>query len=280
MTAARQSALHHGWVLVSYFLIFGGLFAAAIVSAALDLDSSMTPYAVTLAGAVLGGWFTGRLCRLGRIGEPLTASVAMTVSIVACTTSTDLGPALWDEPTLVIVGRSFLLGGCAFVGALVGALVGRARWRGRRDVPHSAAWHWVGVSTLVTLGAMGLAFLVWVGVFSSHSLPGNDRESGSTLIMFLVLGAVSVLGGFITQVLADRRMPRVTGIGGAIGILSLGALGAFNNGKHEVGSILIGGLVLAVVFWPLGRIGAGLGWRAREHHLARTRRALPDAQKL
>lgn len=278
---ARQPALHHGWVVLGIFLIFGGAFFATMLAVACDVEFDVTPYAVCVVGAAIGGWFIGRLSPYRRLNEPLTSSVVMTVVIVACATSTAVGPALWDEPLATIIRRAFILGACSFVGTLIGACLGRGRARRNQHLTAPAPWHLASVSLLLTLGCMAVAFLVWFGLLKPDAISSGASSMSRGLSVVVVLAGVIATSGLMTQMLSAERRPWIAGLGGPLSILSLAILGLIRDNTEQDGtSVVFGALVLFLMVWPVGRIGAGLGWRVRTYVTARREQALPEAQSL
>src|SRR5690349_16938306 len=108
-------------VVLSYFLIGGGIFAGMLVGTVLEVQSDVAAYALIGAGAFLGGFVAARASRGETIVEPAIGAVAVVGTVVALAATTDAGKMMWsmahDETLKLVVG----IGLTSMVGAIVGA---------------------------------------------------------------------------------------------------------------------------------------------------------------
>jgi hypothetical protein len=240
-------------VILSYFLVGGGLFAGALVTSLLEVKSEVPAYALLAAGAAVGGFVASRASRGSTILEPAIGGIAVIASIAAVLGATELGRQLWA----VAQGSSLRAGGLLAAlgggGALVGALVsekllGEAT---RSSIP------WVIYAALATFGACLLAtLLVALGLVGSGEEASGDRgvamviagmASGCLLaglavgasartrpLLASILGGGAGAGGFTLMVVQVAASPRsedqttrmlVIAAGGAIATLVGTAIG-------------------------------------------------------
>jgi hypothetical protein len=171
------------WIVISYFLIGGGialaagiLMAAWIVSGAIDvaalarlaeraagdsLEPGSLPPAITgaaiagtltfAAGAALGGFFAGRASPHRSYLEPALAAALVVGSVAALIHSTPMGKlAVSFVRAEVEVMTSVLVATGLFAG-LVGAVLGELASGNPRS---AGAWRQTGIAVLITAGAL------------------------------------------------------------------------------------------------------------------------------
>src|SRR3954465_15653726 len=110
-------------VVLSYFLVGGGMFSAMLVAGYAHVASETVLYAMMAGGAFVGGFVAGRASRGETILEPAIGGIAVIVTIVALAAGTEVGKLMWhvnSDGTMKFVG---LVGGLAAGGALAGAWV-------------------------------------------------------------------------------------------------------------------------------------------------------------
>jgi hypothetical protein len=247
--ARPRAGFSPGWVVVSYFLICGGL-CAAIAGYALTRTSD--PYVIGAAlfvGAGLGGFLAGRASPHRSYLEPVLAAALVVASFVAFVYSTPLGRLVVEMHKDQVVRSAAQLGGVGALGGFLGALVGEAT---QPPEPGGRFLGWLVHAIFVAAGALFAAVTAaallllneaaqaalaqsWTGgVDPSRPLISEDRVT----LAAAVSGALGAfLAGLVTQLGAPRR------------VLVPAALAA---------ALVIGGAVLAIG-WAAQRVDELVG---------------------
>jgi hypothetical protein len=252
------------WVLVSYFLICGGLCAAATGYA---LTGTRDPYAIGAAlfvGAGLGGFLAGRASPHRSYIEPVLAALLVVGSVVAFVYSTPFGRLFVVSHRDEVVRTALQLGGVGSLGGLLGALVGEATQpaaQGERPIGWMIQAIFIAAGalfaavtaaglTLLNEAAQAALFRAWTAgqVGASQPLVSDERAA---VVAAVAGGAASLVAGFITQLGAPRRalFPAVAGSALAIA----GALFALGAAASRAGDMigpaaLFGGIAAVVAF--------------------------------
>ncbi|HEU5057844.1 MAG TPA: hypothetical protein VFU21_15035 [Kofleriaceae bacterium] len=238
-----------GWVLVSYFLIAGGVALAAVSLALFAVASRAASDAVFFLGALVGGLVAGRASRHKAVAEPAVAALLVVGTMMAIF-SVGVGRSFPWSSGDGILPLPVQLGLVAGLGGLVGGLIGR---RSRSGRPEGSAWRWWGVAMLVNLGATFMlvsSSMVWLGGV------GEDAEVGA---IFLGLAVAWLLGGFCAQAIMPRRMIWVSGAGSFAIVLLAGAFSTV-RGDVDAGAVIGAGFLWGVGTL-IGALGALIGWR-------------------
>ena len=239
-----------GWVLVSYFMIAGGFALAAVAVTLAGVTSQGPGDAVFFVGSLIGGVFAGRASRHKAVAAPAVAALLVVATLVGIFVDgldrrfawAGEGGALWVPLKLGLV---------AGLGGLVGGLVGR---RSRLGAPVDSALRWWGIATLINLGATFI-LVALVMVLLLDSAAGGDEGVGSILIGLV---AAWLVGGFVSQAIAPRKMVWLCGAG-SIGIVLLGASFSLAGGGFSL-SVVTGAGFLWGMGTLIGAIGAAIGW--------------------
>lgn len=271
MSSSNRRALHHGWVLVSYFLVIGCLALSFAGWVLIDIQFDALPYVAFAMGALAGGFFAGRLCPHKRFNEPATAAVAVVMTLVALMSTTLLGPRIWEDSQGTIIWRSLILGACSLLGALLGTYLGHRTSPVR---PSESAWRWAGISILLGLGAITLAVFVQFAILFRQHAP-ETAESSLILPLFAIMALASMFAAVMTQVLAPRRMPWITGMGGGVTVVSMGVLGMAMDHKDDLAGAIFGSVIIMGMYWVVGYLGARIGWFLKQRPAPEP--PLPDA---
>ena len=253
------------WVFVSFFLICGGVTAAAAGYALVGARDPGAGYAAFGVGAAIGGFLAGRASPHRSTLEPALAAALVVVSVVAFVQATPmgrLGIALAEQEASVSIWRhAAFAGGLGFAGGFIGALVGEAVEP--RD-PGLLGLRWLGLAILISAGALfvsGTAAAIilmneaaekalgqmWTGGLDpSRPLLTEDRV---TVVAAATAASASVLGGFVTQLGAPRRL-LLPAIGGPFvimtgAVLAIGAL--VGRTAQLVGPALVIGAAAACI---------------------------------
>lgn len=242
-------------VVLSYFLVGGGIFVGLLVAGVIKADSVMIVYALMAAGAAAGGFIAARASRGSTILEPAIGAVGVVATVVALGAGTELGKFLWHiapDATMKFVGT---VGGACTVGAIAGAFVSEKLLG--ESTTSSAPW--VLYLAFATFGACMLA-TVFGGVIAA----GKETSDIDALAKALLagIGAGCLLAGFAGASSANARPLLASLLGGALGtagyaylikLLSVGAKGESSDGPAVIAVFgAMGGVVTLV--------GALLGW--------------------
>src|SRR5690349_14020527 len=82
-------------VVLSYFLIGGGMFTGMLVGSVIEVNNEIVAYALLGAGAFVGGCVAARASRGSTILEPAIGAVALVGTIVGLAATTALGKIMW-----------------------------------------------------------------------------------------------------------------------------------------------------------------------------------------
>jgi hypothetical protein len=275
MGRISQRRFSLGWVFVSYFMICGGIVAAtvAVVSGlrAADMDPRMAGYLACGGGGALGGLFAGRASNHFSILEPALAGAMVIASIFALIKYTAIGPWAFAFAETTIIRESLVLGGLAFGGGLVGAVVGEITAPG---APSRHPLRWLGMSVFLSAGALLFTTIVthallvdrtlrdpmlFARLWNESPVVTQDQLAQAALIS---LAGAALLGGFVTQMAAPARMLLASAAGGFVAIA--GALfGLFALGRGLDTDAVIASLALGAGAFVLSLAGALIGWLPR-----------------
>lgn len=229
VAAGSSAAFSPVWVVVSYFLICGGLLAAAAGYAAVGARDPGAGYAAFFVGAALGGFLAGRASPHKSYAEPALAAALVVVSVLLFVRSTPMGKMAMAFVGTEVNRHAMIAGGLGFAGGFFGAILGEATQP--RD-PVLLPLRWLVLGVIISLGALfagGTAAAIvllndaakaaldqmWAtgAVDASKPLVTEDR-----VIVAAAAAAASaaLLGGFVTQLGAPRRMLLPSALGVAI----------------------------------------------------------------
>jgi len=235
------------WVVVSYFLICGGVCAAAAGYAAVGARDPGAGYAAFFVGAALGGVLSGRASPHKSYLEPALAAALVVASLMLFVYATPmgrLGMAMARSEANVDVWRyAAIAGGLGFAGGFFGAVVGEAT---QPKAPGMLTVRWLLLAIFISAGALfasvtaavialandaakaALAQMWTGGIDPSKPLVTEDRV--------VVLGAAAaataaILGGVVTQLGAPRRI-LLPAFGGTFLVMSAALLGLAAAGKR------------------------------------------------
>jgi len=257
-----------GWVLVSYFLIAGGVALAAVTLALFAEVGRTTSDAVFFLGALVGGVFAGRASRHKAVAEPAMGALLVVGTLIAVFT-VGLGREFSWTADEGLVPVPVQLGLIAGLGGLVGGLIGR---RSRTAGPVDSAWRWWGIATLINLGA---TFMLVTCTMALAVRADVDSDEGVGAI-FLGLGVAWLVSGFVSQAIMPRRMLWVAGAG-SIGIVLLGV--AFSVSRGDLApSATIGAGFLWGIGTLVGALGAVFGWKLIASRVVHPAADVPEAR--
>jgi hypothetical protein len=237
-------------VVLSYFLVAGGMFTAMLVAGELRLGGEYVGYAFLAVGAFIGGFIAARASRGSTIVEPAIGTVAVVGTIVGLAATTQLGQLIWavaPDQTMKFVGSVSL---CGVVGALLGAvlserLLGEAT---RSSVP------WVLYTALCTFGASLLATL-----FASLLLiSGRTAQLEGAEVILIGMAAGCLIAGLAIGASARVRPLFASLIGGGLGVAGFFLL--ISRATPQDRDTTTGMIVLAVGGAIVTLVGTTVGW--------------------
>jgi len=245
-------------VILSYFLVGGGMFTATLVGSELRLGSERAAFALFAAGAFAGGFVAARASRGRTILEPAIGGVAVVATIVGLAATTPIGKLIWvmaQDQTMKFVGAVGLAGA---VGAIVGAfvsekLLGEAT---RSSIP------WIVYTAMSTFGACLLATL-----FASLLFLGDNVATRSDLDLgggvLIGIGGGCLLAGLAVGASSRVRPLLAVFIGGGLGVTGFFALVArsgFPATTDATTDVKLGLVLLAVAGAIVTLVGTLVGW--------------------
>jgi len=243
-------------VILSYFLVGGGMFTATLVGNELRLSGELAAYALLAAGAFVGGFIAARASRGQTILEPAIGAVAVVATVVGLAATTAIGKLIWtsaQDQTMKFVGA---VGATGIAGALIGAflsekLFGEAT---RSSIP------WLIYSALAAFGASLLATLFTSIVF----IGGNTAAAGSDVklstVVLVGIGGGCLLAGLAVGASARVRPLIAALVGGGLGVAGYFAMIARTAPSDQ--SDAAGIAVLAGAGALVTLIGTAIGWVA------------------
>ena len=253
VAAGSSATFSPVWVVVSYFLICGGLLAAAAGYAAVGARDPGAGYAAFFVGAALGGFLAGRASPHKSYAEPALAAALVVVSVLQFVRSTPMGKMAMAFVGTEVNRHAMICGGLGFAGGFFGAVLGEAT-QPRDPVLLPARWLVLGV--IISLGALfagGTAAAIvllndaaraaldqmWAtgAVDASKPLVTEDRV---VVAAAAAAASASLLGGFVTQLGAPRRMllPSALGVAIAMSGVLLAIAAAAHRTKQLTGPAL------------------------------------------
>jgi len=241
-------------VILSYFLVGGGMFSATLVAYELQISGEIAVYAVLAIGAFFGGFVAARASPGETILEPAIGAVAVIATIVGLAAATTLGAQLWasaHDETVKFVGA---VGLSSVVGAVIGAflaerLLGEAT---RSSVP------WLVYTALSVFGACLLATLLGsIFLIQKRGPEVSDTESG--LVMVVGIGVGCLIAGFAVGASARVRPLLAAFFGGGVGLAGYVTL-ILKLASAAKGDALAGVAVMACGGAVVTLLGTALGW--------------------
>jgi hypothetical protein len=245
-------------VVLSYFLVGGGMFTATLAGVELKVHGDLALYVVLAAGAFAGGFIAARASRGQTILEPAIGAVAVVGTIAGLAAGTPLGKLIWvmaQDQTMKFVGAVGLTG---VVGAILGAflsekLLGEAT---RSSIP------WILYAALSAFGACLLTMLLTSVVYYG----GGMSERASNALGGIVLLGIAVgclISGLAVGASARTRPLIAAFLGSGIGVSGFFVLltrATASAADDDKSNVIAGLAILAVGGGIVTLIGTALGW--------------------
>lgn len=239
-------------VILSYFLVGGGMFTGTLVTGTLGVHSEVGLLLLLAAGAFVGGFVAARASHGSTILEPALGAVAVIATIVGLASRTELGRLVWNiaqDETLQVVAK---LGAAGLVGSLGGAfvsekLLGEAT---RSSVP------WIAYTGLSTFGACMLTTLA-VAFFMVTGAEAPDTDAaGRNAVIGIAIGCL--LAGLAVGASARMRPLLAALLGGGLGVAGFFVLVMQATTMDK--DAIAGTVVLAVGGALVTLLGTAIGW--------------------
>ncbi|HEU5061286.1 MAG TPA: hypothetical protein VFU21_32395 [Kofleriaceae bacterium] len=259
-----------GWVVVSYFLICGGVCAAAAGYAAVGARDPGAGHAAFFVGAALGGVLSGRASPHRSYLEPALAAALVVASLMAFVYATPmgrLGVAMARSEANVDVWRhAAIAGGLGFAGGFFGAVIGEAT---QPRSPGLLPLRWLLLAIFIGAGALfaattaavialandaakaALAQMWTGGIDPSKPLVTEDRV---IVLAAAAAATTAVLSGVVTQLGAPKRM-LLPAFGGTFLVMS-GALLAVAAAGKRLGQFVGPALAFGALAGAVAMVGA------------------------
>lgn len=253
----RPQGFSFASVVLSYFLVGGGMFSAMLIAGFAQVSSDVVMYSMMAAGAFVGGFVAGRASRGETVLEPALGAIGVIGTVVGLAAGTDVGKFLWhvnSDGTMKFVG---LVGGLAAGGALGGA------WVSERLLGESTASSgpWILYSALATFGACLIATVIGSVLLatSSYTETASANAAGTALIAGIGIGCL--VAGVAIGASARSRPILASFLGAILGTAGFAVLLARSAG----GSGSSQDELLIVTMFSIGggiatMIGSAIGW--------------------
>jgi hypothetical protein len=199
-------------LILSYFLVGGGMFTGTLAALALKDPGEIVAYALLAAGAFLGGFVAGRASRGSTILEPAIGAAAVVATIVGLAATTPIGKLIWvaaQDQTVKFIAAVAVTGmGGALAGAFVSErLLGEST---RSSIP------WILYTALATFGACLLAMLFCSIVLLAGHTNATSEEAGTAMLIGIGIGCL--LSGLAVGASARVRPLIASLLGGGAGV--------------------------------------------------------------
>ncbi len=249
-----QSRFSVSAVLLSYFLIAGGLVLGILLVSRLGLDAKFALYAVLGLGGVVGGALAARAAAGSTVIEPAVGGVLLVVTMVAVFVGTAAGEVMWQVGKDEVVREVMIVGAVLAAGAVLGAVAVEKLVGGRS----TTGFAWLVHVAVAMLGACFVAMVVIVGL----ALRGTSDSStlGGALVGAIAIGGL--LTGLVIGAAAPRRILGLTFVGVVAGVMGffLFAMALPTTKNDEAGKAAAGFLIIGVGCGLLAMLGAAIGW--------------------
>jgi hypothetical protein len=267
VSGSERKLFSLSWVIVSYFLVAGGVVVAIAVAVAARITDPRAGYAVIAGGALVGGVFAGRASPHRAIVEAALAGALLVGSLLLFAKATPIGRLALafggDEVTTTMITSAVF----AFGGGLIGSVLGELS---RAVEPSDSATRWMFLAWLITAGALLLATIVSSvlvvdravaeqGLYQAwrEGLVVDDRDVAIAGV--IALGVAAAVGGMVTQLAAPRRLAIAIGLAVAVGYaIMLGLAARGGSGDASPRDLAIGIGVLSAGGGVVAAIGAAI----------------------
>lgn len=253
-----QQGFSFASVVLSYFMVGGGIFSAMLVMILTGVTGEIPGYAVMAAGAFVGGFVAARASRGSTIIEPAIGGIAVVATIVGLAAGTPLGEFLWRVAPGETLKFVALMGGLAGGGAIAGAFLSEKLL----GVASLSSAPWILYAAFATFGACLLTTVI--GSFILAGSP-TAETSGDAIGAALLIGIAGgcFIAGIAVGASARSRPLAAAFLGSALGTAGFAYMIAHTatRGSGNSDTIAVIG-VFAVGGGAATLIGALIGWAA------------------
>jgi hypothetical protein len=242
-------------VILSYFLVAGGLLAGALAVAYMKTTNEVVGILMYAVGSFVGAFIAGRASKGSTIIEPVIGAVLVIATFVGMVAASDIGKEMWASASNETAKVAIELALSIAVGAFAGAFVAE-KFFGEST---TSAFPWIAYTAFATMGGCFLATIIAAWLF----VKGGSSESKSAIdklvaMMFAGMGIGCILSGIASGASARVRVLGASFLGGAIGVAGFCLLvtrGASNSSDAAAGIAVLAGGGAIVTF-----IGSAIGW--------------------
>jgi hypothetical protein len=243
-------------VVLSYFLIAGGTFFAALLAARMGLHSEYLGYVILAIGGFFGGIIAARTSKGSTIIEPAIGAVLLLASVIGvglATSGSDARVVLLPASMKAIALTAAAMGG----GGIAGAFVTEKLFA--TEKPAGASWILFIAFAGFGAGFIGTTFGGFLGKGEAGPLLG-------------LVAACCVLVGIAAGAAASSRPLGASFLGGLLGVggffflavyIFVSVLSSNHQGAEKIPSEVYAGIaIMAVGAGIATMIGALVGWSA------------------
>jgi hypothetical protein len=245
-------------VILSYFLVAGGLLTGRLAIGYIKSTSEFVAYALFAVGAFIGGFVAGRASRGSTIIEPAIGALLLIATIVLMVGGTSIGKLMWHASSDGVTKFVVAIAACSAVGALGGAFVSEKFFG---DATESSL-PWIIYASFSTFGACYIATfiaaIIAVGGGSDDAAKSVDTIAKMTLAG---VGIGCLLAGLAIGASARTRALGASFLGGGVGVAGFFLLVTKDTVGHDkdaaagIAVLAIGGAILTL-------LGSAIGWAA------------------
>lgn len=245
-------------VVLSYFLVGGGLFTGTLLVGLLKINSEYALYAAMAAGGFLGGFVAARASRGETILEPAIGAAAVVATIVAVAASTPLGKMIWAVSTGGTMKFVGIVGATCIGGAIGGAFISEKLF----GESTSSSAPWIIYSGLATMGACLLITMLIGLVVMGRAMEGSGTtDKGLATAMLAGIGGGALLAGISVGASARSNPMLASFLGGALGVGGFALLVTRSSGGSDKNTT-VGIVIFAIGGAVVTFVGAAIGWSA------------------
>ena len=243
-------------VILSYFMVAGGLLTGSLLMAYTHQTSEPIRLVMWAVGAFIGGFFAARASRGSTILEPAIGAILLVVTIALMIGGSETGKMMWGSGQLTSAGKiAGEVAGALAVGALAGAFLSE-KLLGEATV---SAVPWLLYASLTSFGAAFVATFVAAILFLKGDSAGVDSLAK---MMIVGIGIGGLVGGLAIGASARVRVLGAAFIGGVVGTAGFFAMFAVQGTTGRNSDAVAGIAVFAGIGAVLSLIGAAIGWAA------------------
>jgi hypothetical protein len=239
-------------VILSYFLVAGGLLTGTFITMLMSAPSQSLAYAMAAAGAFVGGFIAARASPGSTIIEPAIGAIAVIGTIVAIII-TAAGTSVWHVAPDELKKFAGIYAAAGVVGALVGAFVSE-KVLGEST---TSSLPWIVYAAFASYGACTIATLVATMLL----LSGERSSDDASKLLLAGMAAGCLLSGLAIGASARTRPLLASLIGGGGGVAVFVAL-VTHDSKPPSDDAVTGMIILVIGGAVLTLFGALIGWVA------------------